>query len=149
MRAVVQRVRSASVVANGVTAASIGRGLLVLLGVSHQDQESDVAYVAAKVVALRVFPDERGQMNLPLAAIGGDLLVISQFTLYGDCRKGRRPSYADAAPAEQAEHLYRQFIDRLRGAGQRVVEGVFGAMMDVTLINEGPVTLLVDSRRLF
>jgi D-tyrosyl-tRNA(Tyr) deacylase len=149
MRAVVQRVKSASVTVAGESVGAIGHCLLVLLGVAQQDAAEDAAYLAERVTGLRVFPDGAGHMNLPVTAVGGQVLVVSQFTLYGDCRKGRRPSYSDAAPAEKAEGLYREFIMSLRGAGLNVAEGAFGAMMDVALINDGPVTLLLDSRRLF
>jgi len=149
MRAVVQRVRSASVVVDGVVVSSIRGGLLVLLGVGASDDETDAGYLAEKIAGLRVFSDPAGQMNLALANVGGEVLVVSQFTLLGDCRSGRRPSYTDAAPADQAERLYGHFIERLRTTGQRVAEGRFGAMMDVALVNDGPVTLLLDSRRLF
>ena len=144
MRAVVQRVRSASVAADSAVAGAIQRGLLVLLGVGLGDEETDSSCLAEKVFGLRVFADSRGQMNLALSDVGGEILVVSQFTLFGDCRKGRRPSYAQAAPAEQAERLYRHFIERLRALGACVAEGVFGAMMDVSLVNDGPVTVVVD-----
>ena len=149
MRAVVQRVRSASVVVDGTVVGSIRSGLLVLLGVGQTDEERDSGHLAEKIAGLRVFSDTDGQMNLALADSGGEILVVSQFTLFGDCRKGRRPSYTEAAPAIQAERLYRHFIQCLRARGVRVAEGAFGAMMDVSLINDGPVTLLLDSQRLF
>ena len=129
--------------------ASIGRGLVVLLGVGREDTETDAAWLAEKVFVVRVFADERGQMNLGLSEVGGHVLVVSQFTLYGDCRKGRRPSYSDAAEPETARRLYALFGEKLRALGAPVSEGVFGAMMDVSLVNEGPVTLLLDSQRLF
>jgi D-tyrosyl-tRNA(Tyr) deacylase len=149
MRAVVQRVRSASIVVDGTVVGSIRSGLLVLLGVGQLDDERDSTYLADKISGLRVFADADGQMNLALADVDGEILVVSQFTLLGDCRKGRRPSYADAAPAAQAERLYRHFIGCLRAAKVPVAEGRFGAMMEVALVNDGPVTLLLDSRRLF
>jgi D-aminoacyl-tRNA deacylase len=149
MRAVVQRVTSAAVVVSGATVGSVGRGLLIFLGVGQDDTEEDAVYLVDKVAGLRIFPDQQGQMNLSLATVAGEVLVVSQFTLCGDCRKGRRPSYSGAAPAEKAEQLYRVFVDRLRSTGLRLAEGVFGAMMQVSLVNDGPVTLLLDSRRLF
>lgn len=149
MRAVVQRVSRASVTVDGRVAGSIGRGLLVLLGVGQGDGAADGDYLADKLAGLRVFPDEAGLMNRSLAEAGGALLVVSQFTLYGDCRRGRRPSYTEAAPPEQAERLYELVCARLRAAGLEVAQGVFRAMMDVELINDGPVTLLLDSRKAF
>jgi D-tyrosyl-tRNA(Tyr) deacylase len=149
MRAVVQRVSEASVRVDGQEVSRIGPGLLVLLGVAQGDGEADLAYLADKVVNLRVFPDEAGHMNRSLLEAGGALLVVSQFTLLGDARRGRRPGFTDAAPPEQANALYRQFVERARASGVRVEEGVFRAMMDVSLVNQGPVTLLLDSRKLF
>jgi D-tyrosyl-tRNA(Tyr) deacylase len=149
MRAVVQRVSRASVIVAGAQVATIARGFLVLVGVGRADDERDAAWLADKVVGLRAFPDEQGQMNLALADVGGEMLVVSQFTLLGDCRKGRRPSYSDAAEPAAARRLYALFVERLRALGPRVAEGVFGAIMDVTLTNDGPVTLLLDSKRLF
>ncbi|MDP6933894.1 MAG: D-aminoacyl-tRNA deacylase [Myxococcota bacterium] len=146
MRALVQRVGSASVEVNGEIVGQADRGVLILLGVSQHDDPSDCVWLARKVVNLRIFPDEQGQMNRSLLDEGLDALVVSQFTLYGDCRKGRRPSYVHAARPERAEPLYRQFCQELRTAGvQRVEEGVFGAMMQVSLVNDGPVTLWVES----
>ncbi len=149
MRAVVQRVKEAAVRVEGRTVGSAGRGLLVLLGVGRGDDEADAAYLAEKVVNLRVFPDPAGQMNLSLLDVRGELLVVSQFTLYGDCRRGRRPGYSGAAAPEDAERLYAHFVDRARASGLRVEQGVFRAMMDVSLVNDGPVTLLLDSRKQF
>jgi D-tyrosyl-tRNA(Tyr) deacylase len=149
MRAVVQRVSSASVDVEGERIATIGRGLLVLLGVGRADDEGDVAWLADKLVGLRIFPDAHGQMNLALAEVGGEILVVSQFTLLGDCRKGRRPSYSDAAEPDTARRLYALLVERLRALGRPVAEGLFGAMMSVALTNDGPVTLLLDSKRLF
>jgi len=149
MRAVVQRVRSASVDVEGRRVGEVGRGFLVLLGVGRDDDERDAWWLAEKIVGLRVFPDTQGQMNLALADVAGEVLVVSQFTLFGDCRKGRRPSYSDAAPPEEARRLYGLFAERLRALDLRVAEGVFGAMMDVRLLNDGPVTLLLDSKRVF
>jgi D-tyrosyl-tRNA(Tyr) deacylase len=149
MRAVVQRVREAAVAVEGRRVAAIGRGLLVLLGIARTDDESDAAWLAEKVAALRVFPDAQGQTSLALADVGGEILVVSQFTLLGDCRKGRRPSYSNAATPDDAQRLYDLFVERLRSLGPRVEVGVFRALMDVALVNEGPVTLLLDSQRLF
>jgi len=149
MRAVVQRVSEASVRIEGRLVGAIGPGLLVLLGVGRGDGEADADYLAGKVVHLRVFPDEGGQMNRSLLETGGSVLVVSQFTLYGDVRKGRRPGYSSAAPPEEANRLYEHFVALLRGLGARVATGVFQAMMDVTLVNHGPVTLLLDSSRQF
>jgi D-tyrosyl-tRNA(Tyr) deacylase len=128
---------------------AIGPGLLVLLGVGRGDGETDAEYLAGKVVNLRVFPDEAGQMNRSVLEIGGALLVVSQFTLYGDARKGRRPGYSDAAAPEEANRLYERFVALVRESGLRVETGVFQAMMDVALVNQGPVTLLLDSGRAF
>ena len=149
MRAVVQRVAEAAVRVDGRVAGAIGPGLMVLVGVGRGDGEKDADDLAEKVVHLRVFPDEDGRMNRSVAEAGGAVLVVPQFTLYGDCRKGRRPSYVDAAAPEEAERLFRYFADRVRGSGLSVAEGVFRADMDVSLVNRGPVTLLLDSRRLF
>jgi D-aminoacyl-tRNA deacylase len=149
MRAVVQRVSEASVRVEGREVARIGAGLLVLLGVAQGDSEDDLALLADKVVNLRVFADAAGHMNLSVLEAGGAVLVVSQFTLLGDARRGRRPGFTDAAPPEQAEALYRRFVERVRAAGVRVEEGVFRATMDVSLVNHGPVTILLDSRKVF
>lgn len=149
MRAVVQRVREASVRVGGEVVGGIGPGLLVLLGVGRGDGEKDAEYLAEKVVHLRVFPDGAGLMNRSLREMGAEALVVSQFTLYGDCRKGRRPGFGEAAAPEEADRLYEHFSQRLRAAGVRVAQGVFRALMDVSLVNHGPVTLLLDSRKLF
>jgi D-tyrosyl-tRNA(Tyr) deacylase len=149
MRAVVQRVSEANVRVDAQEVARIGPGLLVLLGVAQGDGGQDVAYLADKVVNLRVFADDHGHMNRSLLEAGGALLVVSQFTLLGDARKGRRPGFTDAAPPEEAAALYRQFVARARQSGARVEEGVFRALMDVSLVNHGPVTLLLDSRKVF
>jgi D-tyrosyl-tRNA(Tyr) deacylase len=146
---VVQRVSEASVRVDGRLVGAIGPGLLVLLGVGRGDGETDAEYLAGKVVNLRVFPDEAGQMNRSVLEIGGALLVVSQFTLYGDARKGRRPGYSDAAAPEDANRLYERFVALVRESGLRVETGVFQAMMDVALVNQGPVTLLLDSGRAF
>jgi len=149
MRAVVQRVRRASVTVEGRTVGAIGQGLLVLLGVGREDTERDADYVAAKIRDLRLFADADGRMNRSVAEIGGAVLVVSQFTLYGDCRKGRRPSFIDAAPPDKAEEFYQQFIRALSNTGISVRAGIFQAMMDVELVNDGPVTILLDSSKLF
>jgi D-tyrosyl-tRNA(Tyr) deacylase len=149
MRAVVQRVSEASVRVGGRVVGGIGPGLLVLLGVGRDDTLDDARALADKVTHLRIFPDDAGQMNRSLLDSLGEILVVSQFTLFGDCRRGRRPSYAEAAPPEAAEPLYAAFVARLRQSGRRVEQGVFRAMMDVSLTNQGPVTLLLDSRKAF
>jgi D-tyrosyl-tRNA(Tyr) deacylase len=149
VRAVVQRVTQAAVRVEGAVVGEIGPGLLALLGVGAGDAEADAAYLADKIVNLRVFPDAAGVMNRSLLEAGGALLVVSQFTLFGDARKGRRPSYVDAAAPDEANRLYRSFVERARASGVSVAEGVFRAMMDVSLVNQGPVTLLLDSRKLF
>ncbi|MFZ1946223.1 MAG: D-aminoacyl-tRNA deacylase [bacterium] len=144
MRAVVQRVRQARVTVEGQTVGEIGRGLLVLLGVAKGDTEDGARWLARKCAGLRVFEDDRGLMNLSLADIGGKALVVSQFTLYGDCVKGKRPSFSDSAPPEVAEPLYRLFADALRAEGIEVATGRFQAKMLVELTNDGPVTLIID-----
>ena len=149
MRAVVQRVSEASVRVDGRVVGQIGRGLLVLLGVGTGDTESDAESLVDKVLNLRIFPDDAGAMNRSLLDIAGELLVVSQFTLYGDARKGRRPSFIDAAPPEEANRLYRHYVEKARASGLRVEEGVFRATMDVALVNAGPVTILLDSRKEF
>lgn len=146
MKAVIQRVSSASVTVDGAVAGRIGAGLLVLLGVGKGDTEADAETLARKIVELRVFQDEAGRMNLSVKDTGGALLVVSQFTLYGDTRKGRRPSFDLAAPPEEARRLYEKFVEAARAQGVAVETGVFQAMMSVSLVNEGPVTFLVESR---
>jgi D-tyrosyl-tRNA(Tyr) deacylase len=147
VRVVVQRVTSATVTIAGRVAGQIDRGLLVLLGIEGTDTAADGEWLATKLVALRIFADEAGQMNRSLADIGGDILLVSQFTLHASTRKGTRPSFNAAARPEQAEPLYRQFITQLTTAlGRPVQTGEFGAMMEVTLVNDGPVTLIIDSR---
>lgn len=149
MRAVLQRVTRASVRVASETVGEIGPGLVVLLGVARDDKESDALYLVEKVLNLRVFEDVEERMNLSLAEAGGALLVVSQFTLYGDVRKGRRPSWFDAAPPELARPLYEFFVAEARARGARVETGSFQAMMEVELVNDGPVTILLDSRKLF
>ena len=149
MRAVVQRVASASVVVDGEIVGEIERGFLILLGVGTDDADADAVALAEKIAGLRVFEDEAGKMNLALADVGGQMLVVSQFTLFGDCRKGRRPSFVDAARPEKAELLYETFVAEVQGQGIHVETGRFQTHMDVSLVNDGPVTLLVDSRKAF
>lgn len=149
MRIVVQRVSRGKVTALGQVTGEIGRGFVLLVGVTHEDTMADVDYLVEKVVNLRVFEDEAGKMNLSLLDIGGALLSVSQFTLYGDCRKGRRPNFMDAAKPDFANELYEAFNDKARQLGVQVETGVFGAMMDVELVNDGPVTLLLESKRTF
>jgi len=149
VRAVVQRVSEASVRVGGAVMGRIGQGLVVLLGVGQEDGERDAEYLADKVLHLRVFPDEEGQMNHSVLDVAGGVLVVSQFTLLGDVRRGRRPSYTAAAPPAEADRLYRHFVERLRPSGLEVATGVFRAMMDVSLVNQGPVTILLDSQKLF
>ncbi len=144
MRVVLQRVSRASVTVNGHVTGAIQRGFLVLVGFTRDDGHQEVEWMADKIVGLRVFPDAEGRMNHDLGDCGGGLLVVSQFTLYGDARKGRRPSFVSAAPSELAERLYEEFLGALRSRGCLVEQGVFGAMMDVELVNDGPVTLILE-----
>lgn len=149
MRAVVQRVASGRVEVAGEVTGAIDRGLLVYLGVGAGDDESDVAWMSDKVATLRIFPDDAGKMSRSVEDIGGGVLVVSQFTLFGDVRKGRRPSFDGAAPPELAERLYERVCEALRARGLRVGTGRFRAMMDVVSVGEGPVTILADSRKAF
>ena len=149
MRVVIQRVTSAKVEVDQQTVGEIGAGLLVLLGVARDDQQADADYLADKIIKLRIFRDDVGKMNRALAEINGAMLVVSQFTLYGDARKGRRPSYIDAAEPEKANALYEYFVSRVRDQAVPVSTGIFQAMMQVHLVNDGPVTILLDSRKLF
>ncbi len=149
MRAVVQRVSRAKVTVDGEITGEIARGYVVLLGVAEGDTQADVIYMAQKIVGLRIFEDGDGKMNLGLADIGGGMLVVSQFTLLGDTRKGRRPSFIAAARPEIADALYRSFIAEVQGQGINVATGRFQTHMDVELVNDGPVTLLIDSRKDF
>jgi D-tyrosyl-tRNA(Tyr) deacylase len=147
MRVCIQRVSQASVTVNGQTTGRIERGMLVLLGVEQGDKADDLTWMADKCIELRIFEDNAGKMNRSLLEIGGAMLVVSQFTLLGDCRKGRRPSFIDAAPPEIAERMYDEFVTHVRSRGVTVATGAFRAHMDVALINDGPVTLLLDSRK--
>ena len=149
MRAILQRVSEAAVVVDGQTVGAVGRGLLVLLGVGREDDESDVRYLAQKTAGLRIFEDEQGRMNRSVSDIGGAVLVVSQFTLYGDCRKGRRPGFSDAAPPQRADSLYGDYVAQLQALGLTVATGIFQADMKVSLVNDGPVTFLLDSKREF
>jgi len=149
MRAIIQRVKEARVEVDGETVGRIGEGVLVLLGAGKDDTEEDAEYLAEKILTLRIFENGEGKMNLSVMDTGGSVLVVSQFTLYGDCRKGRRPSFDKAARPEDAERLYELFVDELRERGAKVETGKFRAMMDVHLVNSGPVTLMLDSKREF
>ena len=149
MRAVIQRVSRAQVDVNDRLVSAISHGLLILLGVHVNDTEKDVKWMADKVVNLRIFEDDQGLMNRSLLDIDGEMLIISQFTLVGDCRKGRRPSWSSAAPPEMAEKLYNTFVAAVDECGIRTATGRFQAMMDVTLVNQGPVTILLDSHKTF
>ena len=148
MRAVVTRVTSASVTIDGQVTGSIGKGFLILLGVGPADTEADSAYLAQKILGLRVFEDENGKMNLGLEDVGGQVLVVSQFTLYGNCRKGRRPSFTEAAPPALGNALYEKFLQDCAGLGYPPQHGQFGADMKVASVNDGPVTLLLDTQQL-
>jgi D-aminoacyl-tRNA deacylase len=149
MRAVIQRVTSAKVEVDHHTVGEIAEGVLVLLGVARDDEPSDADYLADKIINLRIFRDEADKMNRSLAETGGAMLVVSQFTLYGDVRKGRRPSYIDAAEPQKANALYEYFVARVRAQGIKVETGIFQAMMQVHLTNDGPVTILLDSQKTF
>jgi D-tyrosyl-tRNA(Tyr) deacylase len=149
MRAVVQRVSRAQAAVDGEVVGEVARGLLVLLGVTHADTEADADYLAAKIVGLRIFEDENGKMNLDTASVRGGILVVSQFTLYGDVRRGKRPSFDAAAQPEPARQLYEYFVARIRAAGLPCQTGRFQEMMQVQLVNDGPVTILLDSSKIF
>ncbi|HKF02720.1 MAG TPA: D-aminoacyl-tRNA deacylase [Candidatus Sulfotelmatobacter sp.] len=149
MRAIVQRVSRAKVTVNDWTAGEIGLGLLVLLGVGQTDSEADATYLAEKIAGLRIFEDGDGKMNLSVLDVGGSVLAVSQFTLYGDVRRGKRPSFDGAAPPDPARRLYEFFVERMRAAGVRCETGRFQEMMQVELVNEGPVTILLDSSKTF
>ncbi len=151
MRAVLQRVKEAKVMIDDNIVGSINKGILVLLGIGKNDDKRDIEWMAEKVVNLRIFEDEKGKMNLSLLDVNGEVLVVSQFTLYGDARKGRRPSFSEAAPPELGEKLYKEFVDYIkkRYNNIKVETGEFGAMMEVYLVNWGPVTILIDSKKIF
>ena len=149
MRAVIQRVRRASVRVDDMIQGKITHGIVVLLGIRGSDTITDLQWLAEKVVNLRIFEDQQGKMNRSLADIDGEMLIVSQFTLYGDCRKGRRPGFSSAAPPEIAEPLYQQFIEEIKNRQVRVATGIFQATMEVELVNDGPVTLLLDSEKQF
>lgn len=148
MRCVIQRVSQASVVVEGKTVGAIGVGMVILLGIGDGDADDDIAYLTEKIAHLRIFPDDVSRMNRSLMDIGGGALIVSQFTLYGDCRKGRRPDFTKAAKPEIARDLYERFCDALAAKGIPVQRGVFQAHMDVSLVNDGPVTLFLDSSRI-
>jgi D-tyrosyl-tRNA(Tyr) deacylase len=149
MRAVVQRVSHAKVTVKEWISGEIGHGVLVLLGVGHEDSEADATHLAEKITGLRIFEDEHGKMNRSVQDVGGSVLAVSQFTLYGDVRRGKRPSFDDAAPPEHARRLYEFFVQQIQAAGLRCETGRFQEMMQVELVNEGPVTILLDSRKVF
>lgn len=149
MRAVIQRVSRARVQVDGQTTGEIGQGLLILLGVAQGDTPREADYLLDKIINLRIFEDAGGKMNLSLLETGGQLMVLSQFTLYADCRKGRRPSFTDAAPPGEAQKLYDYFVDAARKRGLQVATGIFQALMEVELVNFGPVTILLDSSKVF
>ena len=149
MRAVIQRVKRAQVSVGGKVISSIGQGFLVLVGVGRGDTEQDADHIAAKTAGLRVFEDQAGKMNLALADVKGSVLAVSQFTLYGDCRGGRRPSFIEAAPPDEGKRLYEIYVEKLRALGVPVQTGEFQAMMAVELVNDGPVTILMDSKKQF
>lgn len=147
MRAVIQRVRQAHVQVGTETVGQISQGMVVLLGIGQEDTQEDADYLVQKLAELRIFEDEQGKMNLSVSQVGGEFLVVSQFTLYGDCAKGRRPSFDKAAEPQKAQELYEYFVDHLRSQKVKVETGSFGAMMDVYLINDGPVTFILESRK--
>lgn len=149
MRAVLQRVTRARVIVEGETVGEIGSGLVVLLGIAGDDTERDIKYLVEKIAGLRLFDDEGGRMNLSVRDVDGGLLIVSQFTLYGDARRGRRPGWSEAAPPQIAEPLYESFVNEARNFVPRVATGSFRRMMQVELVNDGPVTILLDSRKLF
>lgn len=149
MRAVVQRVKEARVEVEGEVAGRIGEGILLFLGIRKDDAQDDIKYLVEKALGLRMFDDNAGKMNLSIAEVGGEILIVSQFTLYGDCRKGRRPSFDEAASPDMAEKLYGIFVEEVKKRGINVQTGRFRALMDIHLINSGPVTILLDSRKVF
>jgi D-tyrosyl-tRNA(Tyr) deacylase len=147
MRIVLQRVKEAAVRVEGQEVARIGPGLLLLVGIAREDDEAELSFWAKKIPQLRIFPDEEGRFNRSLSEVNGEILCVSQFTLFGDCRKGRRPSFSDAAPGPQAVELFERFVSLLRAEGAPVKTGVFGAYMEVSLVNDGPVTLILERQR--
>ncbi|MDO5690471.1 MAG: D-aminoacyl-tRNA deacylase [Tissierellia bacterium] len=149
MRAVIQRIKRASVRVEGQIVGKADQGLLVLIAVTQTDTEKDMQYLVDKTIGLRIFEDEEGKMNRSVQDIGGEILVVSQFTLYGDVRKGRRPSFTKSAPPEMADQLYLDYVQKLMDAGLSVEKGIFGADMEVELVNDGPVTILLDSEKIF
>ncbi|KAJ49450.1 D-tyrosyl-tRNA(Tyr) deacylase [Clostridium tetanomorphum] len=149
MRAVVQRVKSSKVSVDGKVIGSIGMGLNVLLGISKEDNKEDIIYLKDKILNLRIFEDEQGKMNRSLLDVGGELIVVSQFTLYGDCRKGKRPSFIEALGGNEAKIMYEEFVQQCKDILGNVETGEFGAEMEVTIINDGPVTILIDSKKTF
>lgn len=149
MRAVVQRVKESSVKVDGKVVGYIGKGLNVLLGIAKEDKEEDIIYLKDKIINLRIFEDSEGKMNLSLKDVGGALIIVSQFTLYGDCRKGRRPNFMSALGGEEAKKLYESFVEQCKKEGLQVQTGVFGAEMDVMIANDGPVTVLLESKKTF
>lgn len=149
MRGVIQRVKSAQVEVKGKVIGTIGFGFLVFLGISREDNYEDADYLAEKTINLRIFEDKEGKLNRSLLDIGGEMLIVSQFTLFADCRKGRRPSFTAAAEPEEAKKLYQYFIERVKQKGINVATGEFQAVMEVSLINNGPVTILIDSKKVF
>lgn len=149
MRAVIQRVSTANVRVNDKMVSVINKGLLVLLGVGHDDTDKDIEYLSDKIVNLRIFEDENDKMNLSLLDVGGELLVVSQFTLLGDTKKGKRPNFMNAAPSNLANEIYLKFVERCSAYGVKVKTGVFGEHMDVALINDGPVTIIIDTKKDF
>ncbi|GBD37862.1 D-aminoacyl-tRNA deacylase [bacterium HR37] len=149
MRAVIQRVKEARVEVDGDVVGRIGKGVVVFIGIGKDDTEADIKYLVDKITGLRIFEDKTGKMNLSVKEIGGEILVISQFTLYGDCRRGKRPSFDKAAPFDRAWALYNLFVEEIRRSGLKVEAGIFRTVMDVFIVNSGPVTLLLDSKKVF
>ncbi len=149
MRAVVQRVTESKVSVEGKVVGQIDKGLNVLLGIAKEDTKEDIMYLKDKIINLRIFEDSQGKMNLTIKDVEGDLLIISQFTLYGDCRKGRRPNFMNALGGEEAKELYESFVTECKGEGLKVETGVFGAEMEVLIVNDGPVTVMLESKKTF
>lgn len=149
MRAVIQRVKKASIIANNKNMGEIGKGLLVLLGIGNDDKKEDLDYMVDKILGLRIFEDNNNKMNLSIKDIKGDIAIVSQFTLYGDVRKGRRPNFMNSANPILAEKYYNMFIDKIKEENMKVITGSFGANMEISLVNDGPVTILMDSKKIF